>query len=425
MPTRHILHIAAVVVFVYVGEALSQIPTPSGDLPRFRDRSQDVDEKTQNRFKLKPKEQQALQQSLLQAFERPVDPASYIVGPGDVFQLNFWGATSEELGFSAPVAPEGKLIIPTVGALSVIDKTLQQVQDEIRRACETKYDPRSMSVTAHLIQLRSVRAHVFGEVESPGSFKGTAVDRVSSFIQQADGWTNWADERRVELRHANGTIDTLDMFKLYYEGDLAQDPYVRGGEIIYVPRIELTDKTVFVEGEAGRPGPHQIARNESLMDFLRRIDALQHGADLNEIFLIRRDQTPVRVSFFGDAANGNDVRHFRMENGDRLIVKGGREYVYVHGAVRNPGNYPYVEGYKVADYVGLAGGTQEMARLESAKVIHSDTGKSEKGAAKEVKRGDTVIVPIAARIAISQYLMIVSQVATILIAASAVGIIKN
>jgi polysaccharide export outer membrane protein len=403
------------------GVAIAQVSQQAGESSRFRGRAKEDDEKQQGKLKQK----QAEQQALLQAIERPVDPAVYVVGPGDVFQINFWGPASDELGFSAPITPEGRLIIPTVGALDVIDKPLQQVQQEIRRACETKYDPRNISVTAHLVRLRLVRAHVYGEVTTSGTYTGTAVDRVSSFIQQAEGWTDWADERRIELRHADGELDTLDMFKLYYEGDLRQDPYVRGGEIIYVPRIELTDKTVFVEGGAGRPGPHQLAKDESLMDFVRRVEALQHGADLNEVFLIRRNQAPLHLNFFGDTGNGHDVRHLRMEDGDRLVVKAGRDFVYVHGAVKNPGNFPYVEGYKVGDYVGLAGGTQEMGNLGSAKVIHRDSGKTEKGVNQEVRRGDTVMVPMATRNAISQYLLIVSQVATILIAASAVGVINN
>lgn len=410
------LGITIALAFAIARPAISQ---QTNEHSRFRDRANQEDETQLDRLK------QAQQQALQQAIERPIDPASYIVGPGDVLKINFWGPASDDIGFSSPITPEGKLIIPTVGALDVIDKTLQLVQDEIRRACETKYDPKSISVTAYLIQLRSVRAHVYGEVNSPGSFAGVAIDRVSSFIQLAGGWTNWADERRIELRYASGKVDTLDMFELYFEGDLRQDPCLQGGEVIYVPRIELTDKTVFVEGRVGRAGPHQIAKDESVMDFVRRVNALQHGADLNDIFLVRRNQAPIRLDFFGAAANGNNVRHLLMEDGDRLIARGGSNLVYVHGAVKNPGSFPYLEGYKAADYVGLAGGTQEMSKLASTQIIRRDTGKTEKGMDKDVRQGDTVIVPIATRNAISQYLLIVSQVATILIAASAVGVIKN
>lgn len=415
MISRVTLRIAAVLILFSVSISIAQISRSSS-----KESSEGIDEKELAKYLQKQGEQRAM----LQAVERPVDPASYMVGPGDILKINFWGPASDELGISAAITPEGKLIIPTVGTLDVIDKPLQQIQEEIRHACEAKYDPRNISVTAHLTQLRMVRAHVYGEVNSPGSFTATAVDRISYFIQQAEGWTQWADERTVELRHADGTIDTLDMYKLYHEGDLGQDPFVRGGDVIYVPRIELTDKTVFVEGAVAMPGPHQIARDESLIDFLYRVKALNRGADFNEFFLIRKNQAPLRLSFFSNGTAGNDVHSLRMEHGDHILVTGVKAYVYVHGAVKNPGNFPYVEGYKAADYVGLAGGTQDMANLESTKIIHRDSGITEKGADKEVKRGDTLIVPVAARTKLSEYLLIASQIATILIAASAVGVIK-
>jgi len=66
-----------------------------------------------------------------------------------------------------------------------------------------------------------------------------------------------------------------------------------------------------------------------------------------------------------------------------------------------------------------------MAGLSKTKIIRSDTGKTEKGLDKQVRVGDTLIVPVAARSTITQYLSIVSQIATILIAASAVGVIKK
>ena len=400
-------------------ESFAQVSQENDELRKYKKRF----ERTENKEAEKPKPRPAESSRLLQALERPIDPAQYVVGPGDVLEISFWGSGTNELGFSAIITPEGKLIIPTVGALDVIDKPLAQVQQEVRQAAASKYDPRKISVTAHLTQLRQARAHVYGEVGSPGSYIGTAVDRVSSFIQQAEGWTEWADERRVELRHADGRVDTLDMFELYHEGDLRQDPYIRGGEIIYAPRVEFTEKTVFVEGEAGRPGPHQIVKDEALLHFLFRVEALTRNGELGEVFLIRQGQAPVRINLFANGSAAEDAHRVLMQHGDRVIVKGSKDFVYVHGAVKNPGNYPYIEGYRVADYLGFAGGTQEAGDPGRAKVIHRDSGKTEKGMNKEVRRGDTIIVPLATRTTISNYLLIASYIATLLIAARAVGLI--
>lgn len=408
---------AAILLLVATSIAISQVSASAQGLSGGKEV---IDEKELAKYlQLESQQQQAMRQAL----EGAVDPASYIVGPGDLFTINFWGMASEASSIAAAVTPEGKLIIPTVGALDVIDRPLQLVQEEIRRACEGKYDPSKIRVTAHLTGMRLVRAHVYGEVATPGSYAATALDRVSYFLQQAGGWTQWSDERNVEIRHRDGSVDTLDMYKLYHEGDMSQDLYVRGGDVIYVPRIELTDQTVFVEGAVTMPGPHRIMRDETVVDFLYRVKALSRWSDFNEIFLLRKNQAPLRLSFFGDGAARANAHSLHMEHGDRVLVTGSRS-VYVHGAVKNPGSFPFVAGYKAMDYVGLAGGMQDMGNLASVKVIHRDTGKVEKGADSEVKAGDALIVPVSLRTKVSQYLLIASQIATILIAASAVGVIQ-
>ncbi len=380
----------------------------------------------------------------LGAVETAIDPAAYHVGPGDVLAINLWGLFDEQPALNIPITPEGKLLIPSIGALDVNKLSLQQVQEAVRRACAEKFNAKTISATAHLTQVRQVRVHVYGEVEMPGSFIGTAVDRVSYFLEQAGGSTQWADESRVEVRRADGRVEVLNLSQVYQKGELGQNSFVQGGEVIYVPRIELSGKTVFVDGEVELPGPHQIVQNESAEGFLHRIKALDRTADLNAIYLYRKNQAPVHLSFLNldksanaQASNGDaehkpgtnglayvTAQNQPLQDGDRILITRIKEYVYVHGAVKNPGSFPFVVGYKAGDYVGLAGGTAEMASLSGVKVIHPETGKTEKGATREVHRGDTILVPTSGRNKLSQYVGIASQFATLIIAASAVGLVK-
>jgi len=401
-------------------------------------------EKREHKEKIEAAKQKTQQAVLFSAVETAIDPAAYRVGPGDVLAINLWGLLDDQPALIIPITPEGKLLIPTIGALDVNKLSLQQVQEAVRRACAAKYNAQTISVTAHLTQVRQVRVHVYGEVKSPGSFIGTAIDRVSYFLEQAGGSTEWADENRVEVRHADGQTEILDMAKVYQKGELAQNLFVQGGDVIYVPRIELEGKTVFVEGEVDLPGPHQFAENETAENFLHRIKALDRTADLRALYLFRKEQPPVHLSFLNkdmypntQASNGKAehkrgtnglayvaAQNQKLEDGDRIVITRMKEYVYVHGAVRSPGNFPFVVGYKAADYVGLAGGTAEMASLGGIKVIHHETGKTEKGATREVHRGDTILVPTSGRNKLSQYVGIASQFATLLIAASAIGLLK-
>ncbi len=395
-------------VIFFLLTTVNLLPGQSNDKPQ-------IDEKQLAKYLQKQSEQRPQPQ----AIEGAIDPATYRVGPGDVMRISFWGPSTEDNSISASVTPEGKLIIPSVGTIDVNNKTLEAVRAEVKAACETKYDPRNISITTDLTQLRLVRAHILGEVKTPGTFNATAVDRISYFIQQAEGWTEWADERRVEVRHLDGTVDTLDMYKLYHYGDLSQDPYVRGGDVIYVPRIKLSGKTVFLDG-VGEHGPHQIAEGETALELLQRVKAIQRWTDLHNIYLVRGSEPPVRLHLLGNNPDGHAAETFKLQNGDRLVVTSLKSNVYVHGAVKNPGNFPFVNGYKAADYVGFAGGTQEMTKLKNVEVFHVDTGKIDKGGDSEVMRGDTIIVPSAARVRLSQNLLIFSQVATMIIASAAV-----
>lgn len=409
-----------------------------------RPNSERFEQRREQKEKLETAGQKLQPTAMLAAVETAIDPAAYRVGPGDVLTINLWGLLDDQPALNLPITPEGKLLIPTIGALDVKLLTLEQVQEAVRRACLEKYNAKTISVTAHLTQVRQVRVHVYGEVQAPGSFIGAAVDRVSHFLELAGGGTEWANASRVEVRCLDGRVEHLNLARVYQKGELTQNPFVQGGEVIYVPRIELSGKTVFVEGEVDLPGPHQFAQNETAEDFLHRIKALNRASDLNAVYLVRAQQPPAHLSFFEGRGHGdsrastspteqgpgsNGRAHVAaqtqgLEDGDRILITRIKEYVYVHGAVQNPGSFPFVVGYKAADYVGLAGGTAEMASLGDVKILHAETGKTEKGAAREVHRGDTILVPTAGRNKLSQYVTMTAQLATLLIAASAVGLLN-
>ncbi|MDH5185570.1 MAG: SLBB domain-containing protein [candidate division WOR-3 bacterium] len=69
--------------------------------------------------------------------------------------------------------------------------------------------------------------YVEGEVDAPGSFFFTPNQRVSHYIGQAGGPTNYANLRRAYLKRENQKISILP------------DPITEPGDIIYVPRVSF------------------------------------------------------------------------------------------------------------------------------------------------------------------------------------------
>ena len=162
---------------------------------------------------------------------------------------------------------------------------------------------------------------------------------------------------------------------------------------------------------------------ETLLEFLYRVKALTRSSDLNGVMVVRGNQPPLHVNFLANGAANADLHQMPLQHGDRIFVPPIKEFVYVHGAVKSPGSYPFVVGYKTGDYVGLAGGTVDAANLKSVRVIHHDSGKNEKGAEEEVHRGDTVVVPVSSRKTLGEFLTFSAQAATVVLAV--IGVVNT
>lgn len=395
-------------------------------IPKAVDFSEIFDQKIRTRedFELwKSRREARLKERLsrMEALERAVDPERYVVGPGDMFSFNIWGAL--EMQIPIIVSPEGKLLVPSVGEIDVDGKTLAEVQSVVLDEAASVYE--NSKVTLTLDALRLFRVHIVGEVKYPGTYIAQAVNRVSEMITEAGGPTELAWKRRIELRHPDGGVDTFDLDSFEQEGDLEQDLFVEGGDVIYVPPIEVGKSLVQVKGNLENSGTYQIHPEETLLNFLQRIRALKRNTDLSKITVIRTknnddggsDKKQYLTPFMRNDSMDFD---FSLQNGDDVMLPSN--YVYVKGAVQNPGAYPYVFDLTAKDYAGMAGGDYRSSTIKSVKVYHVSTGKTEKGPGVLVEPGDVVNIPQSWSSKLPNYLGIVSTAASLLIAAKAIGL---
>lgn len=364
---------------------------------------------------LKRQKEAKLRERLAQpeALEKAVDPRIYVVGPGDVFSLNVWG--SLEMQYPLTVNPEGKLLVPSVGEIEVAGKTLEEVQKEVLEKARPFYE--KSPITLSLESVRRFRIHVTGEVQFPGTYIVQAGIRIFEAIVEAGGLTESAWRNAIEIRHENGKTDTVDLDFFEQTGQLSSDLYVHGGDVIYVPPLSASPMRVTVEGDYACAGVYSIRPQEALMDFLLRIRALNQHTDLTKIIVERGKGKKKSTRMFPFQANSNTP--FHLEHGDRIILP--PKYVYVRGAVQRPGAFPFALNLTAKDYAGMAG---VMGNFGGIKTYHAFTRKTERGPHVLVGPGDIVDVPELWRLRIQSYLGIVSTLASLVIAAKAVGIVK-
>jgi len=350
----------------------------------------------------------------IQALEEAINPDEYLVGPGDLFYVNITGEGYIPSAFV--VTPEGKMIIPSIGTLDVNGKSLTEVKKIVFEQGKKRYKSNS-AVHANLAQMRNMRVHVLGEVETPGTYIAQPIDRISVMIERAGGITDWADERQVSIHHLDGSYDNCDLFELYHRGNLTTNICVQGGDVIYVPPVDLSKKTVTIDGIMDKSGIYQIIDGETIEDFLSRVDALNKKIEVSDIYLVRNaagdKKNIIKINLSGNDDDFSSNADLVLEDGDIIYSQSTKDYVYVAGAVNLPGSYPFFVGFRATDYIGMAGGTIEMGRMKGVKIFREKTQTYEQGANVIIERGDTIIVPIKFRRKIDEYIGIVSSLTTI------------
>ncbi len=352
------------------------------------------------------------QQFLEQVFEKEINADEYILGPGDQLLIKVWGVL--EAQYVSYISPEGYIIIPSVAEISVSGKSLAEGSELIEKALEKSFKNANFSI--RLIRMRKFRVFVVGEVRAPGTFFLRAVDRISDAIQLARDLTDWGDETRIEIRRETGETEVIDISEFYLKGNLTQNPLLEGGDIIYVPRIDLQGEFVIIEGNIGSQGIYQTRHQETLFDFLTRLKAINRRSDVENVILFRNDS--LKTFNLLEAKSG--ARTEVLKTGDRIRIPSHRNQVYVRGEVFQPGPYPYLANYHAQDYAGNAGLLETSKSLKNLYVIRAETGEIEKGKKVIVENGDVVVVPRKTRETWKDILSIVTPIVSVALSSWAI-----
>ena len=343
-----------------------------------------------------PEVQEALQRAQRGALERAVtgdavplegtlDPDAYTVGPGDIFAISI--GTALPTNFSATVSADGLLVVPSVGSFDVAGKSLTAARVLVLAGIRRSF--RNVNAEVALERPRQFYVHVVGTVPQPGRHVVAPVARVEDALAAAMGETSpvlviqelrraaaatgeqpfLPALRSIEIRHRDGTTETVDLWRYYTSGDLRFNPYVRDGDALHVPAFRDDLTAVSVEGEVANAGTYDYREGDTVLDLLTIAAGTEHLRDLGEVRLVRRTTGQAITIDVAALAAGQDENP-ALRPGDRLLVipKDLRAGVAsVAGYVEYPGSYPIRTGETtLRELVEMAGGLRTNALLRGA-----------------------------------------------------------
>lgn len=351
--------------------------------------------------------------------EQPVDPSRYHLLPGDLVAVGVWGETPET--WRLRVTPTGSLVVPNAGPVDVGRRTLSEAEVLVARALQPVYPRSRASLT--LIEPGRFRITVAGMVGRPGIYEVTGFDRLSMALESAGGIRAGGSVRRVRMRSISpdafpladlkgaswvpeDSLFEVDLLPWIVQGELASNPTLRPGLIVDVP---LQRETVRIRGPVhGRSGlevpaipatrigdrpeeePDLVVEwreGDTIGSLLAQIGGVSERAT-GEGILHRLGERPRTIQLAQQ-----EVQSAPLEPGDLIEVGYAARWVFVNGAVRSPGRFPYLPGFRSGDYIAMAGGATELGRATGWTVRDSTGVVSKVGPVAEVNPGSVLRVP--------------------------------
>ena len=130
------------------------------------------------------------------ASEEPTD--DYVIGVEDVLSITV--REHEELSSpSTPVGPDGKINLPYINAVRAAGLTAAQLQESISQLFKEKGMKLPPEVTVTIIEYKSKKIVIFGEVIKSGVQNFAAIPSLVDAIAEAGGYTPNADLSAVQI----------------------------------------------------------------------------------------------------------------------------------------------------------------------------------------------------------------------------------
>ena len=160
---------------------------------------------------------------------------SYRLGPGDVLAI-YIDKHPDDSVLRVAVSPVGRIYFPLMGDVTVVGKTLPQLQEYFTNAvAEFIKDPR---LTLALLEAQSAKIGVLGDVKTPGVTVMTRPLRVLDAITLAGGILDTGSSNVSILRqYEDGRVQVLkaDMKKILQgKANPEENAFLRPGDTVIV-----------------------------------------------------------------------------------------------------------------------------------------------------------------------------------------------
>ncbi len=291
-----------------------------------------------------------MQSTLMPINEPNLDP-NYILGFGDVLQLQLVGQKNEIIEVS--LLRDGSITLPNIGKVFLSGLSLQEATKIIKTKFEISFIGVDVFVT--LLNIRDIQILVSGNAFNPGPYTLNGNSNLFHALSVSGGPSDLGSFRKIDLIRDDKTLETVDLYENFIFGKNSFGPKLRSGDIIF---IHPSQNLVSISGAIKRPGNYELLNTERLGSLINFANGIRSNADLDSIHIQRiNDGKAIQVK-----ASPEDFKEEILNDEESVFI---RAYpfrsVTISGSVEKPGSYLLNEGDGILELVNLAGGYTENA----------------------------------------------------------------
>jgi protein involved in polysaccharide export with SLBB domain len=277
---------------------------------------------------------------------------------------------------------------------------------------------------------------LLGAVRRPGEYEMGATGSLAELLALTGGLQASAarGDARLTRLGAEGRKETVSLDLTTATTPPADVP-LRSGDVLFVPTVSVLQDLVELRGAfvgtadtgktttAGKPTIVQrleLAQGERVRDVVMRAGGPAPFADLRLAVIERRGASGplqrVPVDLHRLLVDKDETQNVALQNGDLLLLPVVEDRVYVVGEVKSPGAHDYRPDLTAREYVTLAGGPSNRAKVARTVVTFRNGRTYPMAEAPPLEPGAVVTVPEVAVKWWQDYALIAQVVASLVTA---------
>ena len=189
----------------------------------------------------------------------------FALGAGDVVRITVF--QNPDLTTEARVSESGNITFPLVGSVAVGGKSIAEAERIIAGQLQAGKYVLQPQINILPLQIRGNQVAVLGHVNRPGRYPLETLDtRLSDMLATAGGISSTGADTVVLAGERDGKPLRLSVNipRLFAEGDFSKDLRLRNGDRIYVQRAP----SFYIYGAVNRPGDYRLEDGLTVMQGL-------------------------------------------------------------------------------------------------------------------------------------------------------------